>query len=180
MLDGGLLPSLAATWHTFRESFKRCVLCNHRGREHVQHSFDTSRCLVKGCMCVEFELAGEDERIAQEIREAARARPFTHRTVAFLRGIGKHATPRQAARFERVASELELELGGVAEEIRRATARSELHPAVRDNLASPRGTCNANARDAAGNVNFCTLDYGHAGDEHVNGEARWRGPWPPE
>jgi hypothetical protein len=65
-----------------------------------------------------------------------------------------------------------------ADEIRSATARSELHPLVRDNLASPRGLCNAHTQGRA-SVLFCTLDYCHAEPEHVNGSTRWAQEWPP-
>jgi hypothetical protein len=66
----------------------------------------------------------------------------------------------------------------IADEIRKATARNELHPFVRDNRASPRGLCNCSKQDATGSVFFCVLDYGHQG-KHVNGEQQWEAPWPP-
>ena len=59
----------------------------------------------------------------------------------------------------------------VADDIRAATARNELHPLVASNEASPRGLCNAH-HERDGTVFFCTLDYGH-GTEHENGTVRW-------
>jgi len=50
-----------------------------------------------------------------------------------------------------------------AEEIREATARDELHPLVAQNLASPRGLCNAATATADGGACMCVLDYGHEG-----------------
>jgi len=65
----------------------------------------------------------------------------------------------------------------VADEIREHTARSELHPLVASNLASPRGLCNAGLI-SYGAV-FCTLDYDGKHVAHVNGEICWSAPWPP-
>jgi hypothetical protein len=60
----------------------------------------------------------------------------------------------------------------IADEIREATARNELHPLVASNEASPRGLCNAHTeRDGA--AFFCTLDYGHKAELHENGTVRW-------
>lgn len=65
----------------------------------------------------------------------------------------------------------------LGDEIRAATARSELHALVAQNLASPRGLCNCSARVEQA-VIFCTLDYAH-GVEHANKDHRWAAPWPP-
>lgn len=64
-----------------------------------------------------------------------------------------------------------------ADEIREYTARSELHPLVACNFASPRGLCNA-ALFSDG-ARFCTLDYGHEQCAHQNGDVYWSMPWPP-
>lgn len=61
----------------------------------------------------------------------------------------------------------------IADEIRAATARDELHPLVASNRASPRGLCNCSTR-VEQSIVFCTLDYGHEG-LHQNTGARWEG-----
>lgn len=69
-----------------------------------------------------------------------------------------------------------------ADEIRKSTARNELHPLVAKNHASPRGLCNSfsdRRADALGlRLVLCTLDYGHDG-QHVNGAISWSAQWPP-
>lgn len=69
----------------------------------------------------------------------------------------------------------------IADEIRTATSQNRLHPLVRDNWASPRGLCNASldASETLDGILFCTLDYGHTGEPHVNGPVSWELPWPP-
>lgn len=53
----------------------------------------------------------------------------------------------------------------IADEIRAATARNELHPLVAKNIASPLGICNGSVLDwPEGGRAWCTLDYGHEGD----------------
>jgi hypothetical protein len=102
MLDGGLIPSLVATFHTLWDSWtKRCVLCGHKGHEHRQ-GFESTACAARGCGCGELEYAGEDARITQAIREQ-----LATLSPAELRQIARSASPRQALRFERVAHELE-------------------------------------------------------------------------
>jgi hypothetical protein len=64
-----------------------------------------------------------------------------------------------------------------ADEIRAFTARNELHPLVAQNLASPRGLCNAGLI-TYGAV-FCTRDYDGVHVEHVNDGVCWSAPWPP-
>ena len=66
----------------------------------------------------------------------------------------------------------------LADEIRAATNRDELHEAVAKSYASPRGLCNAHDMLEGGGVAFCTLDYGH-GNLHANGRHRWILEWPP-
>jgi hypothetical protein len=62
----------------------------------------------------------------------------------------------------------------LGDEIRSWTARSELHPLVRDCHASPRGLCNAHTTRERWFL-FCTLDFAHAG-KHVNGATEWEEP----
>lgn len=66
----------------------------------------------------------------------------------------------------------------IADEIRRATARNELHELVRTNAASPRGLCNAHKQTTRGEILYCTQDYGHEG-AHANGLEFWETPSPP-
>lgn len=65
----------------------------------------------------------------------------------------------------------------IADEIRLASSRNELHPLVRDNWASARGKCNCSHSTERG-ISFCHLDFGHEGP-HVNRSDRWQAPWPP-
>lgn len=61
----------------------------------------------------------------------------------------------------------------IADEVRAATARGELHPLVASNRASPRGLCVAIAgRPDDGGIAFCTLDFGHDGDHYNDAGAR--------
>lgn len=66
----------------------------------------------------------------------------------------------------------------LADEIRLATSRNELHPLVRDNWASPRGICNCSTEIIGNGRVFCQRDYRHEG-VHVNGLEQWRETWPP-
>lgn len=65
----------------------------------------------------------------------------------------------------------------IADEIRSFTSRDLLHPLVRDNYASPRGTCNCSKLTALGRI-WCTRDFGHDGP-HLNEVDEWDEPWPP-
>lgn len=106
MLDGGLVPSLVATFHTMLDGWtKRCVLCRHKGARHRQ-GFDSSACKVAGCPCPQLEYPGEDARITEEIRaQLGYLGSAELREIAA--GAAREGRPRTAARFARVASQLE-------------------------------------------------------------------------